>query len=365
MRNQNELKISQKIPSELRIYKRKIEQIIKLEKKYWNEIEREKDHLKEVDQSFNRNLELIFPSNVSSRIYACTNGIVLLRYVISEIPNQFDVYYPSEPLESFLRHVPVPTKSELFLMPFPVGENNRIINSVINGIVIEWLCVSSFFYNDKESIMLLEDSLNDFKIHILGLIHNENFIPSDNKLKDEKNIIEYLKTTINDFEELLNNATREEEIQKFLKENTILIQPCTKKIPKQKLGEDFITDFVLVNTLDQGYKYTFVEIEKSDMPILTKNNEFRSEFKHAEQQTIDWDIWLQENAAYIKGKLEGFEYPPKYLIIGGRSKNMDEDERRYIRAFNRSRQNTEFLTYDDILKRAEELLKSLDKHVNS
>ncbi len=318
------------------------------------------NNLKSLDQNFFQNLGLIFPSNVSSRIYACTNGIILLRYVVSGFPSQFDIYYSLEPLENFLEHVPVPTKSGELFMPLPMGENNRIVNSIVNGAIIEWLCISSFLYNDKESIMLMEDSLNDFKIYMMGILHNENFIPSNDRSNDEKNIIEDLRIVLNNFEELLDTAAKEEEIQKFLEENIMLIQPCTKRIPKQKLGEDFITDFVVLNILDQGSRYTFIELEKPNMPILTKNNEFRAEFKHAEKQILDWDIWLRDNTDYIKKKLKGFEYPPKFLIIGGRSKFMDEEKKRYIRAFNTNHENAEFLTYDDLLIRAKELLNSLN-----
>ena len=156
----------------------------------------------------------------------------------------------------------------------------------------------------------------------------------------------------------METSSREEEIQNFLKKNPILIQPCTQIIPKQKLGEDFITDFVLVNMLDQGVIYTLVEIEKPTMKVLTKRGEFSAEFKHAEKQILDWKIWIQDNSDYLQRKLKDFR-DPKYLIIGGRSKNLSEDEKRRIRVWNKNQKDTEFLTYDDILERAKELLKSL------
>ena len=95
--------------------------------------------------------------------------------------------------------------------------------------------------------------------------------------------------------------------------------------PKQKLGEDFVTDFILVNMLDQGPKYTLVEIEKPSMRILTEGNEFTAEFKHTEKQVLDWGIWLEQNQDYIQRRLELFE-SPAYLIIGGRSKDMSEED---------------------------------------
>jgi hypothetical protein len=194
------------------------------------------------------------------------------------------------------------------------------------------------------------------------MLNDSHFKAGITKREDKENIIQVLKEKLQEFELLLEKAEVEEDIQKFLNENPLLIQPHSKKIPKQKLGEDWVTDFVLINILDQGHKYTFIEIEKSDMPILTKNNEFPSKFKHAEKQILDWDNWLQNHLNYIKSKLKGFEYPPEYLIIGGRSKNMTENKKQYIKAFNRKNDIT-FLTYDDVLKRAEEFIKNLENNL--
>ena len=67
---------------------------------------------------------------------------------------------------------------------------------------------------------------------------------------------------------LLNDSQKEEELQVFIKENPMMLHPTAELIPKKKLGEDFITDFVLVTPNDQGPTYTLVEIEKSSHPIL-------------------------------------------------------------------------------------------------
>ena len=264
-------------------------------------------------------------------------------------------------------HLPIPILSgELNLSPFIrlcPGSDMKIINSTFNDVIIEWLWVNSFLYSDDRKLAQIEEALTDFKMYIIGLTIDPNIRPLESKSKDAENILKKLEDIIIDqLGELLENATNEEEIQKFLKEHTILIQPYTEKIPKQKLGEDWITDFVLVNMLDQGLKYTFVEIEKPNMRILTKGGEFTAEFKHAEKQILDWDIWLQDNQDYIQRKLKDFE-SPAYLIIGGRSKNIGEEQKRYIRAWNRSQKNTTFLTYDDLLEKAKELLGTLRKDV--
>jgi hypothetical protein len=362
MTNKGKSMLNKKIPSELRVYKRKIDNIIKLEKNYWKDVQKRRSFLNEFNPILNDNLEQFFPSNISIRIYACKDGIVLLRYVISNLPNKFEILYTLEDLKTFTKHVPIPSISGNHIIPAVFGPSTdlRMINSNFNGVIIEWLYYSAYFYNDNERMMLLEDALTDFKIYATGLINDQNLKPLDNKIEDKKSINESIKSKIDAFKDLLEIATTEEEIQKYLKENPILIQTYSELIPKQKLGEDFITDFVLVNIIDQGSKYTFVEIEKANMPIFTKQGEFTYQFKHAEKQILfEWDTWLQDNQDYIKRKLTGFEYPPKYLIIAGRSEEMNETEKKYIRSYNRNQENLEFLTYDDIIKKSEELLKSI------
>ena len=366
MTNKGKSMLNKKIPSELRVYKTKIDKIIKLEKNYWKDVQKRRSFLNEFNPILNDNLEQFFPSNISIRIYACKDGIVLLRYVISNLPNKFEILYTLEDLKTFTKHVPIPSISGDHIIPAVFGPSTdlRMIDSNFSGVIIEWMSYSAYFYNDNERMMLLEDALTDFKIYATGLINDQNLKPLDNKIEDKKSINESIKSKINAFKDLLEIATTEEEIQKYLKENPILIQTYSELIPKQKLGEDFVTDFVLVNIIDQGPKYTFVELEKADMPIFTKNKEFTSQFKHTEKQISDWDIWLQENQNYIKRKLIGFEYPPKYLIIAGRSVEMDEKDKRYIRAYNRNHHNIEFLTYDDIIKKSEELFQSYNKQKN-
>ena len=351
------------IPPELRVYQQKIRRLLELEKNYWNKIKEQRAYLKDLLPDINQSLEEFFPSNVSSRIYACKDGAVLVRYKIANFPSKFEVFYISEELDIFLGHLSIPTRSGVinlssFIRPGPRSDI-RIVNSIFNNVIIEWLHINSFFY---EELREFEEALIDFKLYLIGLTLDPNLKPLSSKKDERKNILYKLEKLIKDFEILLETSHKEEEIQKFLENNPILIQPCYQIIPKQKLGEDFVTDFVLVNVLDQGVIYTLVEIEKPSMRVLTKKGEFSAEFKHAEKQILDWKIWVQDSQDYLQRKLKDFR-DPKYLIIGGRSKNLSKDEKRRIRVWNAGHEDIEFLTYDDILERAKELLKSLKEGI--
>lgn len=134
--------------------------------------------------------------------------------------------------------------------------------------------------------------------------------------------------------------------------------------PKKKLGEDFITDFVLVNPCDQGPSYTLVEIEKPSHPILLQDNSLSSQTNHAIKQTRDWDVWLEKNKAYLQGKLPGFE-TPSYLVVIGRGNSLDEKAKSYLRSYNRDWKNLELLTYDDVLARFNGVIKAIELTVSS
>jgi len=67
------------IPPELRVYQQKIRRLLELEKNYWNKIKEQRAYLKDLLPDINQSLEEFFPSNVSSRIYACRDGAVLVR----------------------------------------------------------------------------------------------------------------------------------------------------------------------------------------------------------------------------------------------------------------------------------------------
>jgi hypothetical protein len=176
--------------------------------------------------------------------------------------------------------------------------------------------------------------------------------------------VELLTQKVAQFGELLTGGTREEDIQSFLKDNPFLLKPASEVIPKQKLGENFVTDFVLLNILDQGPSYTLIEIERASCTVLTKDKLLAEPVNRAIKQTRDWDVWLEQNKAYIQGKLMGFE-SPQYLVVIGRSNEMTDEEKAYLRSYNREYKNIALLTYDDLLKQAEEFLESLNRTVTA
>jgi hypothetical protein len=146
-------------------------------------------------------------------------------------------------------------------------------------------------------------------------------------------------------------------LQKFLKDNPFIIKPNAGIVPKQKLGDDFVTDFVLWNVLDQGPTYTFVELEKASHHILNRDGTLTSAVQKAISQTVDWEVWLQDNQDYLKRKLPRLETPQNLIVIG-RTKDMDEQQRAKLRGYNHLYRNTTIWSYDDLVAQGREFIES-------
>jgi hypothetical protein len=162
--------------------------------------------------------------------------------------------------------------------------------------------------------------------------------------------------SISGFEQLLNSGANEEAYQTFLAANPVFLNPLASQlISKQRLGDDFITDFVL--ELLTG-DYLAVEIEKPTDPIFTAANDFSHQFTHAFGQVIDFVEWIEQNIAYAQKKLPGISSPRGLLVIGRRNALTSQQSDK-LRRFNRNSATIEVLTFDDVLSRARSLLHNI------
>lgn len=102
----------------------------------------------------------------------------------------------------------------------------------------------------------------------------------------------------------LNGAKREEDIQQFLQSNPqFLIQHLGGGhgrwvLPKQKLGAEHITDFVIAERHSFGFGWQAVELESPLRPMFNKNGDPSQHLNHAIRQITDWRAWLKSNQAY-------------------------------------------------------------------
>lgn len=339
-------------PEELLI-REKSKKFLKAEREYWKVRKNLQEKMEEATNILGLKANEFIPNDLSSIVWGLKDGVSFVRYKSVNRERKVEFRILPITLEEWGRNgliVPV-EGSEISLAKSGLIQGIGTItlsNCSINNIHIPYVEISHLRYGDDPKFSSVEQAILDFQLTLLGLqIHSGD--KEINKLSAQETI-ESLEKIANQFELLLENAEKEEELQKFLKEHSFILHPSAQSIPKQKLGEDFVTDFVLVATTTQGPTYILVELERTDHKILTKDYTLTSAVNHAIKQTRDWDVWLENNKAYIQNKLPGFE-SPTYMIVIGRSKDFDEKQKAYMRSYNREWKNLEIITYDDVLLR--------------
>lgn len=119
---------------------------------------------------------------------------------------------------------------------------------------------------------------------------------------------------IDEYNALISAQRPEEEYQQFLSQYPSMLDPLAKRvIPKQKLGIEHVTDFV-VERLDG--RYILVEIEKPQDRLFNGHGDFSAQFSHALGQILDFQEWVEKNIAYADRLLPNIISPTGLLIMG-------------------------------------------------
>lgn len=344
-----------------RLLRGKARSFLKAEKEFWKYRYAIEEQHRDTAKALDLDVESTIPDEISSVVWALKDGVAFVRHQAIRKTREVSFRSLNVSLEQWGQEglfVPTPDGEISLAQAGICGLGHFVFhNCSVNNIVIPYAEFRHAYYDSDEMPSPVEGAVIDFQLAFLGAQLREGKHVSAEANSDT---ITKLKRIASQFETLLSNAEREEDLQIFLKENPMLLHPTAEIIPKKKLGEDFITDFVIVSPSDQGPTYTLVEIEKSSHPILIKDCALSAKTIHAIKQTRDWDVWLEQHKAYLQGNLPGFE-TPKFLVIIGRSNEFGEKEKAYLRSYNRDWKNTELLSYDDILVRFNGVIEALEK----
>ncbi|MBL7128424.1 MAG: DUF4263 domain-containing protein [Ignavibacteria bacterium] len=350
---------------EQKLIEEKREKLEKSIREYW-------DMKDELDETLHNNLKDIgldstdykpYPKDLSSFIYLLNDGAVFIRFKVENYIKGYHKIIENKTLDNFIdQGLLIPLRNKNIIIPSIKVIDTSFVNTDIKvgdeEFHVEYLIYNHLKYDDKNLIPSFTKALLDYRVTILGLSFYKNKIIKKSNVNDKKTIIERLETQLHEFETLLDTSPREEELQIFLKENPYLLKISSEFIPKQKLGEDFITDFVLIELLDQGNKYTLVEIEKSSHNILTKDGQLTNEVNKALTQISDWRNWIEKNKNYMAGKIKDFE-TPNYMIVIGRTKEFDVERKEKLRSYNRGYSDVIILSYDDLIMQTKEWIRNL------
>ena len=134
---------------------------------------------------------------------------------------------------------------------------------------------------------------------------------------------------VDKFEQVLNcpppsGRQKEQFVQDFMEEHSELV-PIHDSwghplhfgmiISKYRLSTEYTTDYVYITKNSAQWKISFVELEKPEKSIFTKDDRFSADFNDALQQVNAWKLFLQEN------REEGLRRLRPLLNIGDLGRN--------------------------------------------
>ncbi|BDC37934.1 Shedu anti-phage system protein SduA domain-containing protein [Paraburkholderia terrae] len=172
---------------------------------------------------------------------------------------------------------------------------------------------------------------------------------------------EVSESDIDALREALDSAKREEDIQQFLQANPkYLIQHLGGGhgrwiIPKQRLGAEHVTDFMIGARDSMGFRWQAVELESPLAKMFTKSGNPSAPLTHAIRQIQDWRLWLTANQNYAaRGRgedglgLTDIHPDVEGLILMGRRATESDETRRLRRQMGRDLK-IEIRTFDYLL----------------
>jgi len=164
------------------------------------------------------------------------------------------------------------------------------------------------------------------------------------------------RRVIEAYETLLGEQHSEERYQSFLRDHPVLLDPLAAHvIPKQRLGVEHVTDFV-VKRFDGAY--LVVEIEKPQDRLFIRKGDFSREFTHAYGQIIDFLTWIEDHKEYAENLMPGIAAPTGLLVMGS-SASLSTRESEKLAWLNRNSAAVTVMTFDQIGEKARQLYSNI------
>jgi len=104
---------------------------------------------------------------------------------------------------------------------------------------------------------------------------------------------------VRQFEQVLDTAKKEEDVQKFLTENPFILAEqlphCHYVVPKFRFGGQYVSDFLLPEMTSGGTFWVLVELEPPNATLVTASGQLADRVRVGVQQVKDWRDWLVNN----------------------------------------------------------------------
>ena len=174
-------------------------------------------------------------------------------------------------------------------------------------------------------------------------MRRERFLAIDPLFDARKHFADLLGS----FDQALEGARREEDLQQYLTDNPSVIEPTYKDVwPKLALGAH-ITDFVFESATGE---YLLVELESPEKKLFTRRGVQSAALTQAIDQIIDWRRYIEDDLTTVQRELGLTKITPnpKSLVVIGRASTLNTGLRRKLATLSGQSPNLKILTYDDL-----------------
>ncbi len=231
----------------------------------------------------------------------------------------------------------------------------RIWNKIKKIIDTEYIAQMSDKHQYSEKV-IQEEVNRDIEFIINDNVRLNQTVKYMSKLfkQNRENRLPEFENDLKEFEKLVSLAKLEGQLQKFLTKHTWLLGLEYENSIPQKIAPKNRYDFY-VEKYD-GFA-DIIEIKKSNDELFDKNGKITAKFGKAIQQLIDYidkALHYGDSKTLSKEMDFNFEKPKGILIIGRQGKDPAK-----LKNLNFYFHNIEILTYDDVLSRANNIIKQL------
>lgn len=249
---------------------------------------------------------------------------------------------------------------ELILEQRPFGTQRRIFRTA-------WLAAHIIVKQEPSESLVDPTAQAERDVRTFAFARRLKVERSSDVGETRERVIAELEKLLKRFRALLEDASREQEVQDFIEENSFILAPFSelKDVrPKYPLGKELVTDLVIENKPPVPFSHTFVEIEPPSEPLFLKakghETKLTARANHAIEQLRDWRIWVKDNIAYIRRDFPSLDQC-NYILIMGRGEGLSQVQRRKLAELNAEDNCRTVLTYDDIASKLEGLVANLRK----
>ena len=185
-------------------------------------------------------------------------------------------------------------------------------------------------------------------------------------------LLDEFETVRSEFASLIDRKPSEQQIQLYLEDHPVILlyamldgfypvaSTRSAMFPKVRLGAEFEPDFAYCSGNSMGTYWTFVELERPDVPLFNRKGDPSKYLSHAIRQVSDWKAWITDHSEYARqtfGDLlrqspSRWDWPNQFrrdcraLIVIGRRSMLTRSTNRLRAQFCEESRFFEIITYD-------------------